>query len=697
MKPRIAAAVGLVALACLQAAQARDGGLTQRLVIRLAEPSVAAAAAGPQRERARIDALAALGARTSLRLQRVRESADDWMVVKLPDAVSIDAARALARRIADDPGVADAEPDLRVFAQQASDPYLVSQWALAAPPAGSPGGIDARGAWAMSTGAGAIVAVIDTGLTAHPDLDGAWLPGFDFVGPDPDGSFGTTNDGDGRDADASDPGDWCDEAGVTTPSTWHGTAVAGLVAARAGNGYGIAGVAPAARILPVRAIGRCGGYMSDVIDAMRWAAGLAVAGVPTNPYPARILNLSLGSSPGPACSAYQQRAVDEVVAAGALVVAAAGNEATGIVGVPANCVGVVAVAAHTRYGDLAGYSNVGVGVSMTAPGGVGSSVEFAVVAPSNTGATAAGVPDPGRGFAGTSAAAPHVAGTAALLWSYDPSLTALEIRNALVGSVRPWPAGTRCSLASLAGQCGAGMLDAGAALSRLGGMVALDIDAPRGPLPGGTRVTLAAVVRSVYAPEQLAFRWSQTGGPPVQLLHADAPVVTLELPPLRADVGLRATVTDPSGGVTVADGVVRVNNPPVAQQPGPIVVAVGESVALRLEASDPDGDAVRFTLLAGPPGLGVGRGDGRLFWIAGDAGVYPVRIAVEDAYGLAGAEIAFAIHVSDGSSLAPPLRPAGAGRNGGGGSAGPWLFALAGFAAVASAFRRARRLRGRAV
>src|SRR5690606_16633982 len=99
----------------------------------------------------------------------------------------------------------------------------------------------------------------------------------------------------------------------------------------------------------------------------------------------------------------------------------------------------------------------------------------------------------------------------------------------------------------------------------------------------------------------------------------------------------------------------------------------------------------------GPPGLGVGRGDGRLFWIAGDAGVYPVRIAVEDAYGLAGAEIAFAIHVSDGSSLAPPLRPAGAGRNGGGGSAGPWLFALAGFAAVASAFRRARRLRGRAV
>src|SRR5690606_6718173 len=160
--------------------------------------------------------------------------------------------------------------------------------------------------------------------------------------------------------------------GAATPSTWHGTAVAGLIAARAGNGYGIAGVAPAARILPVRSIGRCGGYMSDVIDGMRWAAGLAVPGVPANPYPARILNLSLGSTPGVPCSPLQQRAVDEVVAAGALVVAAAGNEGTGSVGVPANCGGVLAVAAHTRYGDLASYSNVGPEVALTAPGGVGS-------------------------------------------------------------------------------------------------------------------------------------------------------------------------------------------------------------------------------------------------------------------------------------------------------------------------------------
>ncbi len=482
---------------------------------------------------------------------------------------------------------------------------------------------------------------------------------------------------------------------MTTPSSWHGTAVAGVVAARAGNGYGIAGLAPAARILPVRAIGRCGGYMSDVIDAMRWAAGLPVAGVPSNPYPARILNLSLGSTPGTACSPYQQRAVDEVVAAGAVVIAAAGNEGMGSIGVPANCIGVMAVAAHTRYGDLASYSNVGASVALTAPGGVGSLPELSVVAPSNTGVTAAALPDPARGFAGTSAAAPHVAGTAALLWSYDPRLSPVEIRNALAGSARRWPAATRCSLAVSAGQCGAGMLDAGAALVRIGSQVALDIEAPRGPLPGGTRVTLTAVVRSPYASAQLAYRWVQTSGPDVQLLHPDAPAVALDLPLRRAEVGVRLTVTDPSGGVTVADGIVQVNNPPVARDVGSIVVAVGESVALRLEASDPDGDAVRYTLLAAPAGLSVGRNDGQLHWIAGDAGIRPVRVAIEDDQGVSGEEIVFFIHVSDGSSLASPLHSAGAGRSGGGGSADPGVLVLVAGVVAALVGRRARRWRGR--
>src|SRR5690606_10716403 len=179
--------------------------------------------------------------------------------------------------------------------------------------------------------------------------------GHDFIGADPAGTFETANDGDGRDHDASDPGDWCSRDGVVQPSSWHGTAVAGIIAAQV-NGYGGVGVAPGVRILPVRAIGRRGGYMSDVVDAMRWAAGLPVAEAPVNPHPARVLNLSLGSAADSPCSVLQQQAVDEIVAADVLIVAAAGNEGATAMGSPANCSQVIAVAAHTRQGELASYS-----------------------------------------------------------------------------------------------------------------------------------------------------------------------------------------------------------------------------------------------------------------------------------------------------------------------------------------------------
>ena len=173
-------------------------------------------------------------------------------------------------------------------------------------------------------------------------ISSAWTPA---------GTLETANDGDGRDDDASDPGDWCTGNGVDQASSWHGTAVAGIIAAQV-NGYGGVGVAPGVRILPVRAIGRCGGYMSDVVDAMRWAAGLPVAGAPANPNPARVLNLSLGSAADSPCSLLQQQAVDEIVAANVMVVAAAGNEGVNGMGAPANCDQVIAVAAHTRQGEL---------------------------------------------------------------------------------------------------------------------------------------------------------------------------------------------------------------------------------------------------------------------------------------------------------------------------------------------------------
>src|SRR5690606_25927916 len=177
--------------------------------------------------------------------------------------------------------------------------------------------------------------------------------------------------------------------------------------------------------------------------------------------------------------------------------------------------------------------------------------------------------------------------------------------------------------------------------------------------------------------------------PPVTLRNPDGPSVALELPPLRSVVGLRLAVTDPTGSVTVADGILRVNNPPVAWVAGPVVAAAGESFVTQLGASDPDGDAVRFTLLAGPAGLTVGRQDGRLRWTAGDIGHYLVRVAIEDVDGLAGEPLTFAIQVTDGSSVGSPLPAAGTSGRGGGGSAGLAVLAMVALAAAALA-RRSR-------
>lgn len=646
-------------------------GLTQRLIVRFHDVPALAKAGAVRKEQAQSDSVRALGARKSLRLERVRETSHGAVVVGLATAVTLDEAQAAAHRLADDPAVAHAEPDLRVFAHQAADPLFALQWNLPAPTdvGGSPGAIDATRVWSATDGRGITVAVIDTGSSSHPDLAEAWLPGYDFIGADPGGLLTTANDGDGRDFDASDPGDWCAADGSGRPSSWHGTSVAGVIGARV-NGYGIVGAAPGVAILPVRAIGRCGGYMSDVIDAMRWSAGLAVSGVPMNPNPAKVLNLSLGSAPGNACSLLQQQAVDEIVAAHVLIVAAAGNEGVAGMGAPANCSQVIAVGAHTREGDLAGYSNYHARVALTAPGGVGSSFSSAILASSNSGATTPGDPEPARGFAGTSAAAPHVAAAAALLWSRDVRRPVAEIRNALVGGARPWPAGTACTAAA-AGGCGAGMLDVGAAMDRLGRQVAVEITSPAEAQPGSTQVVVKASGRSNYADSQLAWRWNQTSGTPAQLADADTASLRVMLPAYRTTIGLRVTVTDPAGNQTIEDTIVTVNNRPAAATIAPVTVRPGAAIDLQVEALDPDGDPVRYTLLQGPAAMTIGRDDGRLNWTAGEEGVRYVRIAIEDSAGLRGddVELQVAVSATGNVSTASPLAASG---SGGGGAFG-WI------------------------
>ena len=311
-------------------------------------------------------------------------------------------------------------------------------------------------AWDSATGAGVVVAVIDTGYLPHADLVANLLPGYDFISIAAAG-----NDGDGRDASALDTGDSvvaneCATGSSARASSWHGTHVAGTVAAAANNGLGVAGVAFKAKVLPVRVLGKCGGYSSDIADGLVWAAGGTVVGVPANPTPARVLNLSLGGSGS--CSTTFQRAITTARSLGAVVVVAAGNSAGDAnASMPANCQGVTTVSAVNRSGGKAYYANAGSNVDVAAPGGdMRGAASNGILSTLNNGSTGPGA-DSYAYYQGTSMATPHVAGVAALMIGRNPALTVEQVEALLRSSVRPFPAA--CS------GCGTGLLDAGLAVA----------------------------------------------------------------------------------------------------------------------------------------------------------------------------------------------------------------------------------------
>ncbi len=346
--------------------------------------------------------------------------------------------------------VAYAEPDIRLTVH-ATDRFFSSQWDLRS----SPVGIGAAEVWDRTQGEGVVVAVIDSGIVEHPDLAGQVLPGYDFIS-----DARTARDGGGRDADPSDTGDWqalneCAGDPSALPSTWHGTHVAGTIAALAHNGIGVAGVAPKASILPVRAIGRCGGSLSDIADGLTWASGGKVTGVPANRTPARVVNLSVGGRT--ACPKTLQAAITGAVARGTIVVTASGNDGLDARGdTPGNCTGVLNVVATAGDGSRAPYSNYGPNVGISAPGGaVTADAILSTVDRGRRGPTG-----PGYGLmVGTSMAAPHVSGVAALLLAAEPSLTPAQLRQLLVSTAKPFP--------RTCGGCGSGIVDAPAALAAL--------------------------------------------------------------------------------------------------------------------------------------------------------------------------------------------------------------------------------------
>lgn len=382
------------------------------------------------------------------------------------------------------PEIDYAEPDFIMTKMDApapvepNDVYLSYQWPLLDPVSG----INAEQAWGYTTGEGSVVAVVDTGVLPHADLLPNLLLGYDMIAD----SF-AANDGNGRDADPTDPGDFvlpgeCGSASGSN-SSWHGTHVAGTIAAVGDNGEGVAGVAYGAKVLPVRALGKCGGYTSDIADAVVWASGGAVAGAPANPAPARVVNLSLGGQSS--CGRTMQNAIKTARSNNAVVVVAAGNSnADASQFSPANCSGVITVAAVGRDGGKAFYSNYGSMVDIAAPGGsVNDGVkENAILSTLNTGKRGAEA-DTYAYYQGTSMAAPHVSGVAALMLAANPALTPDQVESLLKSSARTFP--KACS------GCGAGLLDANAAVQAALGAVPPSAPTPTNPVP---TTDLAAVL-----------------------------------------------------------------------------------------------------------------------------------------------------------------------------------------------------------
>ena len=368
------------------------------------------------------------------------------------------------------PGVVGVIPDIRALPLiDPIDPLYASQWDMHAPTTGKEGASNAAATWSTTTGAGVVVAVLDTGQINHPDLIANMPEGW---GVDMIENPVTSRDGDGRDMNPTDEGDWC-----SYPSSWHGTHVAGTIGA-AQNDAGISGVAPNVSILHVRVLGRCGGSFNDVIDGIRWAAGLTTTwdgqqwsnyGLTVNAHPADIINMSLGGGGG--CWSTLQDAITQARAAGTVVVTAAGNSTADAASfTPANCNDTVTVAATGRVGGLAGYSNFGSSIDIAAPGG-DMPRDSGILSTVATGATTA----TGYGYAnyhGTSMAAPHVAGVAALVASLHPTWGPTEIEAALYAGVRPFPAdsvrpcvATSETPTGSQRRCGVGLLDAVGALN----------------------------------------------------------------------------------------------------------------------------------------------------------------------------------------------------------------------------------------
>ncbi|WP_069048453.1 S8 family peptidase [Hydrogenophaga sp. RAC07] len=495
------------------------------------------------------------------------------------------------RRVRLHPDVAWVEPNVLVKRLQTVTPndtfFLTNQWHLQTPDLLNPAAMNLPSAWFRTTGTvGApVVAVVDGGVRfEHPDLPpdpripmnsgSRMLRGYDFVS-----ELEFANDSDGRDSNAEDPGDWvtrfgnapavqqyvdagaCGDFSGADPnlsqSSWHGTFITGQIAAATDNAQGVAGINWGARILPVRVAGKCGALVSDLLDGVRWAAGLPVAGVPINSNPARVINLSFGGDAP--CSAAYQDTINAATDAGALVVVAAGN-GSGALRRPADCQRVMAVAAVRKDGAKADYSSFGPQVALSAPGGSDEAGNAnLLLSADNPGLTTpvlySALPDPADHYGykqGTSFSAPQAAGVASLMLSVNSALTpnALIERMKQAAAARghidvafgqcALPSGGLCECTTTT--CGAGLLDAAASVQLATGPAA--VIAPIGTVTPGTAISLNGSASVALTGSIVSHQWTQVSGPTVAITNAQAAVAGVSLPNLQASYVFRLTVTD---------------------------------------------------------------------------------------------------------------------------------------------------------
>jgi len=481
----------------------------------------------------------ALTADRALPLTADRSLGGGWQHLRADRAIGRAEAAEWAQLLRADPRVLAVVPDVREQRQAVTpnDARFGQQWWLQAtasagtPPVAADTGVAGFAqAWNRSrgnpvSGPGVVVAVLDSGITSHPELNASVLPGYDFVS-----DLSYSNDGNGRDNDAVDPGDAISAAERaaqpqlfagcpdTTFSSWHGTVIAGQLAATTNNTEGVAAANWAGRVLPVRVAGKCGAAVSDIVDGLRWAAGLTVAGAPANPNPARLIVLSYtgvdscdinSSNAAVADTARLYRSVINELrtqgagGAGSMVIVAAGNQRSAV-GRPASCPGAFAVASVNREGFKSNYSNFGPEIALAATGGDGDTgrtcdaqlADSGIVSTGNLGDITPGAP----GYvaaSGTSFAAPVVAGAASLMLNLNANLTLMQLEQGLKTSARPHvqvPLLRSCVIATNSARCscttstcGAGLLDASRALA-----YAL---APDSPLPAAPAAVVLADTR----------------------------------------------------------------------------------------------------------------------------------------------------------------------------------------------------------